>query len=196
MNIRITHNSALIIIDVQNDFCPGGALPVPEGDKVVPVLNRYIKKFSDKGLPIYYTRDWHPGNHVSFKSQGGIWPPHCVQDTKGAEFHDDLLIPHEAVIISKGTLPDKEAYSGFQGTGLADELKKKNIRKLFTGGLATDYCVKSTILDAIKDGFEIVFIADGSRGVEVKPGDSERAIGEMLSKGAIRVTFEDIYSRD
>lgn len=188
MSISITSNSALIIVDVQNDFCPGGALPVPEGDMVVPVLNRYIKKFSDNGLPVYFTRDWHPADHISFKSYGGIWPSHCVQDTKGADFRDDLFIPRNAIIISKGTEPDREAYSGFQGAGLADELRMKGIHRLFIGGLATDYCVKSTVMDAIKDGFEVVFIADGSKGVDVRPGDSDRAVEEMLKAGALIVS--------
>ena len=192
MNICITHNSALIVVDVQNDFCPGGALPVPEGDKVIPVLNRYIRKFIDAGLPVYLTRDWHPGAHLSFKSQGGIWPMHCVQETQGARFHSELSIPSVVVVISKGTDPAKEAYSGFQGTDLAHQLRQREVRRLFVGGLATDYCVKSTVLDAIKEGFEVVFLSDASMGVDVKPGDSERAIQEMLREGAIKITIEDI----
>lgn len=192
MNICITDHSALIVVDIQNDFCPGGTLPVPEGNMIVPVLNAYIQKFIERGLPIYFTRDWHPVNHTSFKSQGGIWPPHCVQGTYGAQFHSDLSIPSTAAVISKGTVPDKEAYSGFQGTDLYSQLKTGHIRRLFIGGLATDYCVKSTVLDALKDGFEAVLLGDASKGVDVKPGDSERAIAEMLSKGAIRITYEDI----
>ena len=192
MNIYITHNSALIVVDVQNDFCPGGALPVPGGAKVVPVLNRYIRKFVEAGLPVYLTRDWHPGAHLSFKSQGGIWPVHCVQETEGARFHPELFSPSAAVVISKGTDPGKEAYSGFQGTDLAHQLKQRVVRRLFVGGLATDYCVKSTVLDAIREGLEVVFLSDASMGVDVKPGDSERAIQEMLREGAIKITIEDI----
>src|SRR3990172_11003184 len=192
MNICITHDSALIVVDVQNDFCPGGALPVAEGDKVVPVLNRYIRKFIDAGLPVYLTRDWHPGDHLSFKPQGGIWPMHCVQGTEGARFHPELSIPSVAVVISKGTAPGKEAYSGFQGTDLVSQLKQRQVRRLFIGGLATDYCVKSTVLDAIREGFEGVFLSDASMGVDVKPGDSERAIQEMLREGAIKIAIEDI----
>lgn len=193
MNIYIiTDNSALIVVDVQNDFCPGGALSVPEGDMVVPVLNICIKKFIEKGLPVYFTRDWHPENHTSFKSRGGIWPPHCVQNTDGARFHTGLLIPHEATIISKGTDPGRDAYSGFQGTDLHSQLKKRDIKRLFVGGLATDYCVKSTVLDGLKAGFEVILLSDASKGVDVKPGDSQRAIDEMLREGAIKVTLRDI----
>lgn len=192
MNIGITHNSALIVVDVQNDFCPGGALPVPDGAKVVPVLKRYIRKFVEAGRPVYLTRDWHPGAHLSFKLQGGIWPMHCVQGTEGARFHPELSIPSVAVVISKGTDPGKEAYSGFQGTDLVHQLRQREVRRLFIGGLATDYCVKSTVLDAIREGFEVLFLSDASMGVDVKPGDSERAIQEMLREGAIKVTIEDI----
>lgn len=192
MNLHITDNSALIVVDVQNDFCPGGALSVPEGDRVVPVLNRYIHKFTERGLPVYFTRDWHPENHVSFKSQGGIWPPHCVQGTEGARFHFELFIPSTAVIVSKGTAPQADAYSGFQETDLYDQLKRRGIRQLFIGGLATDYCVKSTVLDALKGGFEAILLSDGSKGVDVNAGDSERAIEEMLKEGAIKITIEDL----
>ncbi|MBI5191887.1 MAG: bifunctional nicotinamidase/pyrazinamidase [Nitrospirae bacterium] len=192
MNILITNNTALIIVDVQNDFCPGGALPVSEGDKVVAVLNSYTKKFIERGLPVFLTRDWHPENHISFNAYGGTWPPHCIQDSNGAEFHHGLLIPTNAVIISKGTLSDKDAYSGFEDTNLSEYLKQRHIDRLFIGGLATDYCVKSTVLDAIKEGFQTVFLEDASRGVDVKAGDSDKAIKEMLSAGAIRIKLGDI----
>lgn len=192
MNICITHDSALIVVDVQNDFCPGGALPVPGGDRVIPVLNRYIGKFIDTALPVYLTRDWHPGDHLSFKSQGGIWPMHCVQGSEGARFHPELSIPSAAVVISKGADPGKDAYSGFQGTDLSRLLKQRQVRRLFVGGLATDYCVKSTVLDAIREGFEAVFLSDASMGVDVHAGDSERAVEEMLREGAIKITIEDI----
>jgi nicotinamidase/pyrazinamidase len=192
MNIYITDNSALIVVDVQNDFCPGGELAVPDGDKVVPVLNIYIRKFKARNLSVYYTRDWHPANHISFKSEGGIWPGHCIQDTDGAKFHTGLFIPSSPLIISKGTVPDKEAYSGLQGTDLDHLLNAGKIKRLFIGGLATEYCVKSTILDALKGGFEAVFLSDASKGVDVKPGDSERAIEEMLRAGAIKISLSDI----
>lgn len=190
--VIITNNSAIIAVDIQNDFCPGGALPVPDGDAVVYSMNLYITKFSKMGLPVYFTRDWHPQNHISFKTNGGIWPEHCVQETYGAELHKKLLIPSLAVIISKGILPDNEGYSGFQGTDLDKRLKAKNIRQLFIGGLATDYCVKSTVLDALHAGFDVVFLSDASKGVDVNTGDSEQAIDEMLREGAVKVVYGDI----
>ena len=190
--IIITNNSAIIAVDIQNDFCPGGALPVPDGDAVVYSMNLYITKFSKMGLPVYFTRDWHPQNHISFKTNGGIWPEHCVQETYGAELHKKLLIPSRAVIISKGISPDNEGYSGFQGTDLDKRLKAKNIRQLFIGGLATDYCVKSTVLDALHAGFDVVFLSDASKGVDVNTGASEQAIDEMLREGAVKVVYGDI----
>jgi len=183
---------ALIIVDVQMDFCPGGALPVTEGDKVVPVLNDYIKTFSKAGALIVATRDWHPPNHLSFKEYGGIWPSHCIQGTDGAKFHPDLKLPRGTRIISKATVPEKEAYSGFDETGLGEMLKIMGVKRVFVGGLATDYCVKSTVLDAVKLGFETFLLEDAVRGVDVKPGDSERAIEEMLESGAKKITLSEL----
>lgn len=185
---------ALIIIDVQNDFCPGGALPVPEGDRVVPVLNRYIEKFTRAKLPIFATRDWHPEKTRHFKAYGGLWPPHCIQNTSGAEFRADLSLPKEAVIVSAGTSPDEEGYSGFEGkdnngTGLAELLRVSGIERIFVGGLATDYCVKHTVLDGLKQGFTVVLLEDAVRGVNLHPDDAERAIEEMVSAGARKETL-------
>ena len=182
MNIKIDKRSVLIIVDVQKDFCQGGTLPVPRGNDVVPVLNRYIRKFEEAGAQIYATRDWHPSNHVSFASQGGPWPSHCVQNTEGAEFHRDLLLSKDTIIISKANSL-KETYSGFDETNLEADLKQKNIRKVFVGGLATDYCVLNTVLDALRLGFETFLLKDAIKGVNVRPNDSERAIKEMRSKG-------------
>jgi len=190
--VIITNNSAIIAVDIQNDFCPGGALPVPDGDAVVYSMNLYITKFSKMGLPVYFTRDWHPQNHISFKTNGGIWPEHCVQETYGAELHKKLLIPSRAVIISKGISADNDGYSGFEETDLDKRLKAKNIRQLFIGGLATDYCVKSTVLDALHAGFDVVFLSDASKGVDVNTGASEQAIDEMLREGAVKVVYGDI----
>ncbi len=184
--------AALIIVDVQNDFCPGGALPVTDGDKVVPVLNLYIKRFREDGAPIFATRDWHPKNHISFKENGGIWPPHCVQGTTGAQFHTGLELSGDVKIISKGTSPKDEAYSGFQGTNLTAELKSRSIKALYIGGLATDYCVKHTVMDAIKEGFSVFFLEDGSKGVDVNPGDSKKAMDDMVSAGVKRIVFSNL----
>ena len=191
MTVEIDKKTVLVVVDVQNDFCPGGALAVPEGDKVVPVLNRYIEKFEKSLAPIIFTRDWHPPNHNSFKAQGGPWPPHCVQNSKGAEFHADLARPAEAKVVSKADGKD-EAYSFFQGTELAAELRQLGITKLMVGGLATDYCVKETVLDGLKYGFEVFYLDDASRGVNVRPDDSDRALQVMVATGAKRISLRDI----
>ena len=184
--------SALILVDVQNDFCPGGSLAVPNGDAVVPVLNNYTTRFVEAGAPVYATRDWHPTNHLSFNEQGGIWPIHCVQESSGADFHPDLELPQHVRVISKAQKADEEAYSGFGGTDLAACLHVQGIKRVYVGGLATDYCVKSTVLDALKENFETYFLADGSRGVEVKPGDVAAAEAEMADAGAKTITLEDL----
>jgi len=191
LRILIDEHTVLVVVDVQNDFCPGGALPVPDGDKVVPILNEYVDKFRKAGARVIFTRDWHPPDHSSFKSQGGIWPPHCVQNSKGAEFHRALILPPEAEVVSKADKKD-EAYSFFQGTDLARELHGRGITKLLVGGLATDYCVKETVLDGLKHGFDVYYLEDASLGVNVRPNDSELALAEMVKKGAKRVSLRDV----
>ena len=188
----ITPKTALIVVDVQNDFCPGGPLAAPNGDQVVPVLNRYIKKFEAAGASIIATRDWHPTNHCSFKPNGGIWPVHCAQNTAGARFHSDLYLPKDVLIISKGTEAGIEAYSGFQHTRLTALLRERKIQSVWIGGLATDYCVKSTVLDAVKAGFEVLFLEDASKGVGLQPGDIERSQNEMIKSGARKFTLDNI----
>jgi nicotinamidase/pyrazinamidase len=190
-DFSIGKTDALIIVDVQNDFCPSGALPVPEGDQTIPVLNDYIKIFKKANAEICATRDWHPPNHISFKAQGGPWPPHCVQDTEGAKFHSDLKLPSEATIISKAMDPRKETYSGFDYTELADKLKKQDVRRVFVGGLATDYCVKNTVLDARELGFEVVLLLDAIRGINAEPDDAAKAIAKMVKSGADQGTLTD-----
>ncbi len=193
MNVKINDFDALIVVDMQKDFMPGGALPVADGDKIVPKMNEYIKLFSEKGNPVYFTRDWHPENHISFKGHGGIWPSHCVQDTEGAKFHDDLLIPSDnKFIISKGDSRDFDAYSGFQGTILNDLLKERGIKRIFVGGLATDYCVKNTMIGGLNLGYQGFLLLDAIKGVNINPDDSEKAIDLMLSKGATAITIENI----
>jgi len=191
LKIKVGRKDALIIVDVQKDFCPGGALPVPEGDKIIPNLNKYVEIFRKNGGKIYVTRDWHPENHISFKEYGGLWPKHCVQGTEGAEFHPNLKLPEDAVIISKGTDPLREAYSGFEGTDLKKKLKQEGIVRVFVGGLATEYCVKNTVLDAIKFGFETVLLMDAIKGIDLKPSDSRKAIDEMVKKGVKTVKLEN-----
>lgn len=155
-----------------------------DGDKVVPGLNRVINAFTKATLPIFFTRDWHPPNHMSFKARGGPWPPHCVQGTQGAEFHPKLEVPSNAVIISKGIDPDLEAYSGFQGTDLGKRLKELGVEKIILGGLATDYCVRESTLDALAIELKVDLLEDCIRGVNVRPGDAEKALQEIVSKGA------------
>ncbi len=154
---------ALIVVDMQRDFMPGGALPVPEGDAIIPRCNEYIEEFRKRGALIVATRDWHPPNHISFKERGGPWPKHCVRDTPGAEFVVEL--PADAVIISKATEPDKEAYSGFEGTNLAEILREMGVKRVYVCGVATEYCVKATVLDAVKHGFETYVLRDAVRGI-------------------------------
>ncbi len=192
MGFVVDETSALILVDVQRDFCMGGAFPVPDGDSIVPVLNQYVQKFAAARAPIYATRDWHPPNHISFTSQGGSWPQHCVQNTDGAAFHPGLELPERVTIISKALEPSSDAYSGFEGTNLAEDLRNQGINRLFIGGLATDYCVKHTVLDALDLGFDVILLEDAIRGVDVTAGDSDKAIRDMVEKGAKTATFDQI----
>jgi nicotinamidase/pyrazinamidase len=185
---------ALLIVDVQNDFCPGGALPVAEGDRVVPVLNAYIDRFSRTGLPVYASRDWHPPVTKHFREFGGPWPPHCVENTEGAAFHAALQLPRTALVVTKGTDPEDHGYSAFEGktpTGdnLAASLRDEHVRHLYVGGLATDYGVRRSVLDARREGFDVVVLLDAIRGIDVQDGDTARALDEMLRAGARTATL-------
>jgi len=182
--VALAPGDALIVVDVQNDFLPGGSLAVPRGDEVVPVLNRYIARFSAGGLRVFATRDWHPDDHVSFAARGGPWPPHCVQGSAGAAFAGGLELPHGVEVISKATTPDQDAYSGFEGTDLDRRLREDGVARVFVGGLATDYCVLNTVLDARRLGYRAFLLTDAIRAVEVHPGDGRRAVEEMLRRGA------------
>jgi nicotinamidase/pyrazinamidase len=175
---------ALLLVDVQRDFLPGGALGVADGGAVVPVLGGMALTFAEAGLPIYASRDWHPADHCSFVSRGGPWPAHCVADTRGAEFADLLVLPPGTHVVSKGTRSDADAYSAFDGTNLALPLRASGIRRLWIGGLATDYCVRATVLDARAAGFDAIVLTDAVRAVDVKPGDGARALDEMRRAGA------------
>ena len=173
------------MVDVQNDFLPGGALVVPRGDEVIPIFNRYLAAFEQDKSPIYATRDWHPPDHCSFQTQGGLWPAHCVMRTQGAQFPSSLRIPSSAIVISKGTSSGKEAYSGFEGTDLEERLRSAAVGRLFIGGLATDYCVLNTVRDGLKRGFQVMLLKDAIRAVNVKPNDGLQAEEEMLRLGAV-----------
>jgi nicotinamidase/pyrazinamidase len=186
---QLTPQDALLIVDVQNDFLPGGKLAVPSGEEVIPVLNRAITLFGWHALPVYATRDWHPADHCSFTAQGGPWPPHCIAGTAGAAFAHALALPPMAHIVSKATLAEKDAYSGFAGTELAQQLRAQRVTRLFIGGLATDYCVLNTVRDALAQGFDVVLLLDAIRAVELKPDDGQTAIDEMVARGAEAVPF-------
>jgi nicotinamidase/pyrazinamidase len=175
---------ALLVVDVQNDFLPGGALGVPDGDRVLAPINNAIALFVSRGLPVFASRDWHPANHCSFKEQGGPWPVHCVADSAGAAFSSELDLPANATLVYKATRVDEEAYSVFGGTGFEGMLRRAGVKRIFVGGLATDYCVLATTRDACLLGFSVVVLVDAVCAVDVHPGDGERALGEMRNLGA------------
>ncbi|MHB1005944.1 MAG: nicotinamidase [Chloroflexota bacterium] len=188
---------ALIVVDVQNDFCPGGTLAVAGGDQVVAPLNEYARRFFGADRPVFASRDWHPPVTKHFAAYGGAWPPHCVQGTEGALFHPDLALPNGSVVVTKGADPEVDAYSVFQatddhGTPFPDLLRALGVNRVFVGGLATDYCVRATVLDAVRHGIRAVLLADAVRGVDVRPGDTERAIVDMLDAGAEVTTLAKI----
>ena len=174
---------ALIVVDVQNDFCPGGSLAVRDGDEVVAPLNKLIEEFLDRGDPVFKTRDWHPANTEHFRPRG-VWPVHCVQNSYGAEFHSDLNDDPRIKIISKGIDESADGYSGFDGTNLAELLRAQKIEEVWVGGLATDYCVKHTVLDALREGFKVKALADAMRAVNLNADDGAKAIAEMKAAGA------------
>lgn len=190
--IALRAGDALVIVDVQSDFLPGGSLAVPRGDEVVAVLNGYIAAFQKSGLPVVATRDWHPPDHCSFQQQGGPWPPHCVAGSPGAGFAARLQLPSDVILISKATERQSDAYSGFEGTELDRLLRQAGVGRIFVGGLATDYCVLNTVRDALRLAYQTVLLRDAIRAVDVQAGDGERAIAEMLQKGAIAASSPQI----
>jgi len=190
-------HDALVVVDVQNDFCPGGSLAVPDGDSVVPVLNRYAERFDARGAAIFASRDWHPSRTKHFAAYGGVWPPHCVQGTTGAALHPALALPARTQVVSKGMDPEEDAYSCFQaraeqGGDFASLLAAREIQRLFVGGLATDYCVKATALDALRAGLTVVVLQDAVRAVDVKPGDGARALAELAAAGAASARLDEV----
>jgi nicotinamidase/pyrazinamidase len=175
----------LLIVDVQKDFCPGGALPIKEGDLVVPVLNRWIGAARVARVHVYASRDWHPAHHMSFKEEGGQWPVHCLQDSEGARFHSALRLPEDVVKITKGVRFDQDQNSAFDQTGFAEQLRRDGVRRLFVGGLALDVCVIASVLDAVKQGFAVHLLKDATRPVE--PESGKEAIEEMEKAGVVIV---------
>lgn len=190
--VRPASGDALIVVDIQNDFLPGGALGVRNGDEVIPVINEYLRLFARLGLPIYFTRDWHPPDHCSFHPQGGPWPVHCVAGTRGAAFADTLQMPADATIVSKATTSTKEAYSTFEGTDLGQQLRQRSVRRVFIGGLATDYCVVNSVMDAHRLGLTIFVLEDAIRAVDVHPGDGDAACATMRQHGARFLRLADL----
>lgn len=188
--VKIGHEDALVAVDVQNDFCHGGAMPVEMGERVVSIINRIAIKFDHQA----YSRDWHPQDHCSFSDEPQYvdqsWPPHCVQDSPGAEFHGELHVPSDALIVSKGTDPEQEAYSAFEATNLDAWLRGRGIKRVFVAGLATDYCVRATALDAARLGYEVMLVEDGCRGVA--EASTAAALLEMEAAGIKRCNSEDI----
>lgn len=189
--------SALLLVDIQNDFCPGGALAVPEGDRIVPLANWYARLFERRGLPVFASRDWHPAQTSHFQAGGGLWPPHCVQGTWGADFHPQLSLPPDAVVVSKGMDPAEDSYSAFQavtadGESLAQALGDRGVGRLFVAGLATDYCVQASVVDALRSGFQAVLLEDAVKGIDLNPGDIARAVADMEENGARTATLETV----
>ena len=178
----------LLVVDPQNDFCPGGSLAVAEGDAVMPVLSAWAAAAQRAGVPVFASRDWHPPKTTHFREFGGVWPPHCVMGTPGAEFHSDLQLPASFRLVSKGMGETEDAYSAFQarddsGRPLRSLLEESGVRHLYIGGLATDYCVKSSALDAVTQGFRVTLIPDGIRAVNLEAADGERAVADMQAAG-------------
>ena len=195
MEVESTPRLALVVVDVQRDFCPGGSLAVRGGDAVVPGLNRLVEAFQKARLPIFFTRDWHPADHISFKNRGGPWPPHCVMGTVGAEFHPKLRVPPGSTVVSKGSDPGKEAYSAFEGTDLAQQLRARKVSEIIIGGLTTDYCVKESTLDALAAGFKVDVVKDCVRGVNVKRNDAAEALSAIAAEGATLMDSDEAIRR-
>jgi nicotinamidase/pyrazinamidase len=181
--------AALIVVDVQNDFCPGGALPAAGAHDIIPALNRHLGEARHREIPVYASRDWHPEVTTHFEQYGGQWPPHCVQQSTGAQFHPDLKLAADAIVISKGDDPATDGYSAFDGhtssgTPLLQDLRDRHVTTLYIAGIATDYCVKTTALDAMRAGIEVRILKDAITGIDVRPGDVDRALDEMTRAGA------------
>jgi len=188
----LSSTDALLVVDCQNDFLPGGALAVPEGDQIIPALNRWIDAAEQRSIPIIYSRDWHPPDHCSFKPQGGTWPVHCVADTEGAAFPEALHRPVSGVTISKGISVERDAYSAFDGTDLANRLREANIQRVIIGGLALDVCVRATVLDALGADFDTHLIASATRAVDRHA--ATRVIDELRRAGAKLITEPDEHA--
>lgn len=192
MTIRLVPGDALIIIDMQNDFLAGGSLEVRGANAIIDILNRYIDRFTAHHLPVVATRDWHPPNHCSFIDQGGQWPPHCIAGSIGAAFHANLALPAVAHIVSKATTRETEAYSAFTGTGLFELLQSLRISRIFISGVAAEYCVRNTVINALQLGYSVVILQDAIQALNRQPNDGRQAEQDMIEHGAQSVHFEEL----
>lgn len=185
----LREGDALVLVDVQNDFLPGGSLAVSRGDAILPKLDAYLALARAARIPVFATRDFHPPNHCSFRERNGPWPPHCVEGTPGAELSPSLHLPEGSRIIDKGSDPERDAYSGFDGTDLDASLRELGIERIFVGGLATEYCVLETVRDARALGYEVVLLEDATMAIEDR--DGERAMETMRALGAFPIRIEE-----
>jgi len=192
MSVAIDLETCLVLVDLQNDFSAGGVLPVKEAETAIEILNQYIPYFQGIGAPIFAVRDWHPKNHVSFKERGGPWPPHCLQGTKGADLNPNLKLPYGATVIAKGFLVEQDSDSAFQGTDLEIRLRQKMIKRVLLGGLGIGDCLKKTAVYSLKAGFETFILTDGIRCLEVKRGDSQKSVQEIVKTGAQKLTLKNL----
>jgi len=193
-----TAHRGLLVNDVQKDFCDGGALGVPGAEEIVPVINRYIALFAERDLPVFVTRDWHPPQTSHFTTSGGKWPPHCVAGSDGAAFHPALALPAGAIILSKGTRPNEDGYSAFEAhhpgpVRLRECLEAHGVRTMYLAGMATDYCIRATALDGVRQGFTVVVLEDAVRGIDAHPGDLQAALEEMRRAGVRFVRFDQVH---
>ncbi len=192
MNFLLDSSDTLLIVDMQNDFIAGGSMAVAGSETLIDLVNSYIQVFKNKKRPIFASRDFHPANHISFISNGGQWPPHCVADTPGANFHPSLQLPEDTIIISKGTSADREGYSALEDTVLHSNLQQENISRVFVCGLATDYCVHASAKDLLLAGYAVVVLSDAIKAVNVQPGDGAKALKELTSMGAVITQFNNL----
>lgn len=190
--IHLDDSDALLVVDMQVDFLPGGALGVPDGHEVTGPVNHLIALFSEARLPVFASRDWHPADHCSFAAAGGPWPPHCVAGTPGAEFAAELALPDDAIVVSKADTAGVDAYSAFAGTTLAAQLRDRGVTRVTVCGLATDYCVLNTVTDALEEGLDTLVVPEAMRAVDVHPGDGARALDRMVARGAVAVRLGEL----
>lgn len=189
--IHLDEGDALLVIDMQVDFLPGGALGVGDGQETIAPVNHLIDLFASQGLPVFASRDWHPAGHCSFKEQGGLWPVHCIAGSPGAAFAPELALPDDAVVVSKAETVEVDQYSAFGGTTLAADLRARGVARVTVCGLATDYCVLNTVTDALEEGFDTLIVPEAMRAVDVQPGDGARAMDRMVARGAVSVRLND-----